>query len=171
MYDCLLPNIYFAAATTEVEGLKAALEKAKAEAVAEKEATVKAMEDIEKAKLAGEKHKARVAKVQVELNDAIKKFEVLEKEQEERSSKLSNEEKELQEARIEARGVREVLCQVGQIADGKKYLLQSMFGGNRFALLTCVWRSPSVFAELLKSAVAAAEHHAMWKEDLKRWLF
>ena len=79
--------------------------------------------------------------------------------------------KELQEARMEARGVREELRQVAQITNGKKYLLQSVFGGNRFDLLMRVWRSACIFAELLKSAVAAAEHYATRKESSEQRLF
>ena len=74
----------------------------------------------------------------MELQDAAKKLEVLEKEREKRPSQVSVVETELQEARTEALGVREKLRQVRQIANGKKYLSQSVFRGNRFALLTRV---------------------------------
>ena len=40
------------------------------------------------------------------------------------------------EARTEARGYQEEFRQVKLIAGGKPYLLQSVFGGNKFALLT-----------------------------------
>ena len=53
------------------------------------------MAELEKAKLVGEQHEARVAEVQVELKDAIQKLEGLEKEQEECSSRLYRVEKEL----------------------------------------------------------------------------
>jgi hypothetical protein len=59
------------------------------------------------------------------------------------------------EARTEARGYQEELRQVRLIADGKPYLLQSIFGGNRFALLTRVWRSPGAFTDLPKSVADA----------------
>jgi hypothetical protein len=95
----------------------------------------------------------------------MQKLEVLEKEKEKQSSALSKVEKELQEAKTKVRGVREELCQVGQIANGKKYLLQSVFRGNRFALLTRVWRSAGIFAKLSRSAAAAAEHYATLEED------
>jgi hypothetical protein len=69
------------------------------------------------------------------------------------------------------RGVQEELCQAAQIANGKKYLLQSVFGGNRFALLTRVWRSAGIFAELPKNVAAAMEHYAAHEEDYEQRLF
>lgn len=55
-------------------------------------------------------------------------------------------EKKLQKARTKARGVREELRQVGQIANG-------------------------VFAELPKNAAAAAKHYATHEEDSTQRLF
>ena len=78
---------------------------------------------------------------------------------------MSKAEKELQEAMTKSRGVWEELRQVGQIANGKKYLLQSVFGGNRFALLMRVWRFAGVFAELPKNVVAAARRYATFEDD------
>ena len=69
------------------------------------------------------------------------------------------------------RGVREELRQAAQIANGKKYLLQSVFGGNRFALLMLVWRSTGVFAELPKNVAATARHYATLEEDSTQRLF
>ena len=80
-------------------------------------------------------------------------------------------EKELQEARTKVQCVWEELRQVGKIANGKKYLLQSVFGGNAFALLTRVWRSAGVFSELPKNVAAAAKHYATLKEDSTQRLF
>ncbi|XP_073352033.1 uncharacterized protein [Aegilops tauschii subsp. strangulata] len=68
------------AAAAEIEGLREALKKAEAEATAKKMATEKAVAELEKAKLAAEQHEARVTEVQVELQDAAKKLEALEKE-------------------------------------------------------------------------------------------
>ena len=51
--------------------------------------------ELEKAKLAGKKHEVRVAKVQVELKDAIQNLEALEKKKKEQSFEFSKAEKEL----------------------------------------------------------------------------
>ena len=66
-----------APATIEVEGLREALKKAEAKAAAKKTAADKAVVGLEKAKLAGEQHEARLTEVLVELQDAAKKLEVL----------------------------------------------------------------------------------------------
>jgi hypothetical protein len=93
MYNCLMPDIddpdcmlifycdYLVAAAAKVEGLREALKKAKAEAATKKTAADKAVAELEQAKLAGEQHEARVTEVQVELQDAVKKLEAIEKEQ------------------------------------------------------------------------------------------
>ena len=81
--DCIL-ILYrddLASAAAEVEGLREALKKAETAAAANE-----AMVELEKAKLVGEQHEARVTEVQVELQDATKKLEVLEKEKEKQSS-------------------------------------------------------------------------------------
>nr|XP_020157014.1 nucleolar and coiled-body phosphoprotein 1-like [Aegilops tauschii subsp. strangulata] len=67
------------AAAAEVDGLKEALKKAEAEAAKKKITAEKAVVELEKAKLAAEQHEARVTEVQVELQDAAKKLEALEK--------------------------------------------------------------------------------------------
>lgn len=66
--------------------LREALKKAEAQAAAKKTTTDEAVAELEKAKLVGGQHEARVTEVQVELQDATKKLELLEKEKEERSS-------------------------------------------------------------------------------------
>ena len=60
---------------------------------------------------------------------------------------------------------------MGQIAHGKKYLQKSVFGGNKFTLLTRVWRSTGVCTKLPRNAAAAAEHYATLEEDSTQRLF
>ena len=60
-YILILYHDDLAAATAEVEGLREALKKAKAEAAAKKTAADKAVADLEKAKSAANQHEARVA--------------------------------------------------------------------------------------------------------------
>ena len=124
-----------AAAATKVEGLNEALKKAEVEAAERRTAAERAVSELEQAKRAAKQHESQVTEVQGELQDATEKLEALEKGWEEQSSHLAKVEEELQEARIDARGVREELRQAEQISNGKKYLLQSEFGGNTFALL------------------------------------
>ena len=64
---------------------------------------------------------------------------------------------EAKEARTEARGAREEIRQAKQIAAGKPFLLQSIFGGQGYALLTRLWSSSDAFADLPRSAADAAQ--------------
>ena len=78
---------------------------------------------------------------------------------------------ELREARTETRGAKEELRQVKQIANGKQYLLQSVFGGQRFKLLTPVWHSIGAIADHLKSVADTTRHYAAWEGDAELWTF
>ena len=118
-----------------------------------------------------EKHEARVVEVQQELKDAITKCEGLEKKNKEHATELAKMNTGAQEARTGARGAREELRQVKQIANGEQYLLQSVFGGQRFALLTRVWRSAGAFTELLRSVADASRHYAAREGDSELRLF
>nr|XP_020192363.1 cilia- and flagella-associated protein 58-like [Aegilops tauschii subsp. strangulata] len=155
--DCLTMTTAVAA---DVVNLKAELEKAKQEAVERKAATERAAAELSIVKTVSDKHEARVAEVQQELKDAITKCEDLEQKNKGEAAELSKVNKEIHEARSEMQGAREELRQVKLIADGKPYLLQSVFGGHRFALLTQVWHSSGTFADLLRSAADATRHFA-----------
>ena len=61
------------------------------------------------------------------------------------------------EAQIESRSAREEIRHAEQIAAGKPFLLQSIFGGQRYALLTHLWSSPDAFADLPRSATDVAQ--------------
>ena len=64
---------------------------------------------------------------------------------------------EAKEARTKARAAREEIRQAEQIAAGKPFLLQTKFGGQRYALLTRLWSSLDVFADLPKSFADATQ--------------
>jgi hypothetical protein len=118
-----------------------------------------------------QKHEARVSEVQQELKDAITKCEALEQKNKNQATELTSLGSAAKEARTEARGYQEELCQVKLIVGGKPYLMQSVFGGNRFALLTRVWRSPSAFADLPRSASDAARYFASQEGHIEQRLF
>ena len=92
-----------------------------------------------------------------ELKDAIGKCEALEEKTTDQASKLAKAIQEAKEAWTESRSAREEIRQAEQIAAGKTFLLQSVFGGQRYALLTRLWSSPEAFADLPKSAADAAQ--------------
>ena len=64
---------------------------------------------------------------------------------------------EAKEARTKSRSAREEIQQAEQITAGKPFLLRSIFGGQRYALLTRLWSSPDAFADLPRSAADAAQ--------------
>ena len=77
-----------------------------------------------------------MSEVQQVLKDAVTKCEALEQKNKDQAAELTSLGSAAKEARTEARGYQEELRQVRLSADGKPYLLQSVFGGNMFAFLT-----------------------------------
>jgi hypothetical protein len=154
-----------------VENLRAVLRTAQLEAAEQKSAAEQAAAELNAVKAASEKHEARVLEVQQELGDAVTKCEALEQKNKEQAAELTSLAAAAKEARTEARGYQEELSQVKLIVDGKPYLLQSVFGGNRFALLTWVWCSAGAFADLPKSAADAARFFAAQEGWVDQRLF
>ena len=116
----------------EVETLKGALAQAQKEAKANKAAADKAAAELKTEQAARRQHEARVAEVEQELKDAISKCETLEQKTSDQSSELAKALHDAKEARIESRSAREEIHQARQIAAGKAFLLQSIFGGQRY---------------------------------------
>ena len=150
--------IIIIAGAAEVETLKGALAQAKKEAEASKAAADKAAAELEAEQVGRRQHEAWVAEVEQELKDAISKCETLEQKTLDQSTELAKALHDAKEARIESQSAREEIHQARQIAAGKAFLLQSAFGGQRYALMTRVWSSPGAFADLPKSAADAAQY-------------
>jgi hypothetical protein len=158
-------------AIVEVENLKATLRTAQLEAAEQRSAAEQPAAELAMVKTASQKHEARVAEVQQELADAVTKCEALELKNKEQAAKLTSLGAVAKEVWTEARGYQEELHQVRLIANAKPYLLQSIFGGNRFALLTRVWHSPGTFADLPKSAADAARFFTAQEGRAEQRLF
>lgn len=101
----------------------------------------------------------RVSKVEQEIKDATRKWELLVKENKAKAAKLAKALQEAQKARSASRAAHEAIRQAGQIAVGKPFLLQSKFGDQRYALLNRLWSSPDAFADLPKSIADAAQFY------------
>ena len=71
------------------------------------------------------------------------------------AAELTKALQEAKEARSESRAAREEIKQAEQIAAGKPFLLQSIFGGRRYALLNRLWSALDAFADLPSAADAA----------------
>ena len=78
---------------------------------------------------------------------------------------------EAKEARTESRAAREEIKQAEQIAVGKPFLLQSKFGGQKYALLTRLWSSLDAFMDLPKSVADAAQYFRAQERNTMEKLF
>ena len=120
-------------------------------------ATDKAAADLEAEQVSRRKYEERVTEVAQELQDAASKRETLEEKNKAQVVDLTKALQGAKEARPESRAAREEIKQADQIAAGKPFLLQSIFGGRRYALLNRLWSSPDAFADLPRSAADAAQ--------------
>jgi hypothetical protein len=143
-----------------MEKLKAELEKAKQETAVEKAAAQEAVAALSALRATSDKHQARVEEIQLELKDASKKCEALELKEKERAAELSTLKTELQKERVDRRTFEEEISQAQAILSGKPYLLQCVFGDDRFKALTQVWRSVGAGLDLQKSAADAKQFYA-----------
>ena len=83
-----------------------------------------------------EKHEARVIEAERELLEAVKKSEGLEQSLVGKEFELVQALQAAEDAREEARGALRNIQEAQKVVAGKAFLLQSIFGGQRYALLT-----------------------------------
>jgi hypothetical protein len=135
------------AATAELEGLKAELVKARQEAEQQKAAATKAEGDLAAKKVARDKFQARVLEVEETLKGVYQ--ESVTRQNKEKVANMELEKLRLVHAKVQtqAQADREVLQQEKQIATGKPFLLQCVFGHK-------------AFADLLRSAANAGRYYS-----------
>ena len=143
--------IIFADRATEVEDLKSALAQAKEQARVRQAAADKAAADLEAEQVTRRKYEERVTEVEQALQDAANKCEALEESNKAQAAELTKALQEAKKARTESRVAREEIKQARQIAAGKPFLLQSIFGGRRYTVLNRPWSAPDAYADLLRS--------------------
>ena len=129
-------------ATTEVVTLKQAL--TKAEDIAAKERTER------------EKHEARLAEVQQELQALVEKHESLERDSKTRESELASALDSAQSAKAEAQKALQEIEAMKKIAAGKVFIMQIKHVKVNYLLLTRIRSSPGAFANLPCSVSDAA---------------
>ena len=117
----------------------------------------KAGADLKAEQATRRQYEERVTELEQELKDAARKCEALEEKNKAQAVDLTKALQEAKEARTESRAAREEIKQAEQIAAGKPFLLQSIFGGRRYALLNRLWSSPDAFADLPRSAAVAMQ--------------
>ena len=107
-----------------------------------KKALAEAKKKEAKEQAAREKHEARVDEVQQELQDALKKYESLERQNADQESELVRVRQSAQEARAEAQGTLQEIQEAKKIPAGKAFIMQSKY------VMTWIWSSPGAFVDL-----------------------
>ena len=131
--------------TTEVEALKKALAEAEGKAVKEQAAR--------------KKLKARLNKVQQQLQDAMKKCEALEHDASVQGAELAKACRSVETARNEAQAALQRIQEARKITAGKAFKMQSKYAEKQYLLLTRVRSSPGASADLPHSVSDAAEFY------------
>ena len=122
-----------------MEALRAELALAKEQAQASNVAALKAVEDLRAKQAAHHRSKDKIAEMAVELRDAAGRYELLEKENQAKSTDLKNALDAAKETHSEIRDAREELRQAGEIAAGNPYLLRMKFLDLKYAPLDWRW--------------------------------
>ena len=112
-----------------VETLRGELTQAKEQARVSKVAADKAAADLTAEQAARRRFEERVTEVEQKLKDTTRKCESLEEENKAKGTELAKALQDAKEAWSESHAAREEIRQAGQIAAGKPFLLQSIFGG------------------------------------------
>ena len=160
-----------AASTSELEVLWSELQKARQEAEQQKAAAEQASEQLTKEKEAASKHAARVVEVEEDLKGLYVQCDTLQDGQKKKAAELEKLGLACKEAQTQARAAREELQQVKQIAASKPYLLNSVFGGIRFAQLMQIWCSSDAFMDLPRSASDACHYYGSCEGDAEQKAF
>ena len=101
--------------------------------------------------------KARVNKIQQELQDALRKCETLEHNASAQEAELAKARKSAEVARIEAEDALQEIQEARKIAAGKEFSMQSKYMKKKYFLLTRIQSFPGAFADLPRSVSEAAK--------------
>ena len=136
-----------------------------------KKALAEAENRVAKESAAREKQEAWVSEVQQELQDAVKKYESLERDSKTQESELAKDLQSTEDARAEAQRALQEVHAAKKIAVGKAFVMQSKHVKETFFLLTQIWSSPGAFADLPCSISDAAEFYRAEEGSLMEKLF
>ena len=123
------------------------------------EAAQKAADELEARQAAQRQCEERMDTMACELKEATVRCEFLEKDNKAKAVNLDKALQEAREARSESRAAWEEIRQVGEIAAGKPFLLQTKFGDPKYAPLNQMWSSLDAFMDLPKSASDATQFY------------
>ena len=146
------------AAEKDLADLRAELEKAWSEAEQQKavaQESTKALAEEQKARQAAQ---SRISEVEDDLKSVFTECDALKASKEKDAAELKKLTSERQEAASRANAAKEELRQATDIAAGKPYLLQCIFGSQAFPELMQNWRILGAFSDLLQSVEDACQH-------------
>ena len=151
-----------------VETLRAELARTKEQARRSDTAAPKTAEELAE-QAAHRQSKGKIADMAIELQNAARCYELLERENQTKTADLEKALQAAKETRSEIRSAREELRQAGNIAAGKPFLLRMKFGDPKYAPLDQLWSSADAYLDLAKSAADATEYFKDQKDhDVKK---
>ena len=133
-----------------------------------KKALVEAEDKAAKERAAREKHEARVGEAQQELQDAIERFESLERDCKAQESEFAKPRQSAQDARAEAQRALQEIDAMKKIAAGKAFYMQSKHVKVNYRLLTRIRSSLGAFIDLPRSVSDAAQFYQARMEAQRR---
>ena len=154
-----------------METLRAELARAKEQARKSDAAALKAVKELRAEQAAHCQSKEKIAKMAIELKDAADRYELLEKESQAKAAELKEAMEAAKETRSQIRAAKEELCQAGDIAAGKPFLLRTKFGDPKYAPLDKLWSAADAYLDLAMSAADATEFFKDQKDHEVERLF
>ena len=98
----------------------------------------------------------------------MKKCESLERNIADQESELAKARQSSQDARVEAQGALQEIQEARKIAAGKAFIMESKFVKKRYLLLTRIWSSPGVFADLPRAVCLTLQNSSEPKRGAQR---
>ena len=108
-----------------METLRAELARAREQARISDAASEKAASELKAEQVAHSRSEEKIANIALEMKDAARRYELLEKESQAKTVDLKKALQTAKETRFEIRAAREELRQAGEIAAGKPFLLRT----------------------------------------------
>ncbi len=141
-----------------MENLRAELARAKEQARKSDAAALKAAEELKAEHAAHCQSKKEMAEMAEKLKNAADRCKLLEKEDRVAQKDLEKVTTEAKDTRSAMRAMKEELCQAGDIAAGKPFLLRRKFTDPRYAQLGRLCGVEDPYLDLATSAADAVMH-------------
>ena len=130
-------------------------------------AALKAADELRAEQAAHRRSEEKIDEMAVELKNAADRYELLNKEHEDKLADLSKALNATKEIRTELRDAWEELRQAGKIVAGGSYLLQTKFFDPKYAPLDGRWSPADAYADLAKSTADTASSSKI--KVIRKW--